>query len=184
MQLDENVSTSNVCRRFVKQHSSLLILGSVCILGFSAATCTRTAKRAAPTIEKNYYYDMATDRIFTSDTSEPSPIAAPWARRTDPPTGVAAIVFSCGDCADARSREIHWVEAHSPEVKESERMRRQENALENAPAPMMALYNPSDPDWKKKFVSFSSPEAADIRRAHSQRCGNGKKPVHCRPSGE
>ena len=65
-----------------------------------------------------YYFNLESGELFTQQIGQFTPIRVAHAGAApvhDPAgQGVRAYVFSCGDCGDADSRYIGWIEMHNP----------------------------------------------------------------------
>jgi hypothetical protein len=67
-----------------------------------------------------YYYDLSTGKTFLAPGGLVPPITAPSAATVDGhEAGVRAAVFSCGDCKDAGSQTVVYVEMLSPDVRKA-----------------------------------------------------------------
>jgi len=66
-----------------------------------------------------YYYDLNTHELFTAPPDLP-PILAPSDKKDDtrPRSGALAMVYSCGNCANANEQFVGYVQVYSTRGKE------------------------------------------------------------------
>lgn len=66
--------------------------------------------KSAPVVNQSFYYDLDQGRLFTDDAGKAPPFKTATGQ-----TAVIAAVFSCGDCVDASSRFLGYLEKYSDE---------------------------------------------------------------------
>lgn len=133
-----------------------------------------------PQVDKIYYFDLTTNKLFAGEPQLTPPIPAPD-QPAGAPKGVRAYVYACEDCAE---HWIGWLERYKPKAKA---------LMENEP---VGGYNAAqhtiikqgrevraetgtDKDW----VSAGTQQALDLKnKALKGRCPDRKRPKSCHPS--
>ena len=132
---------------------------------------------------QRYYIDIATGDRFAAAPAL-APVAVPDGGAL---TGVAAHVYSCGECGD--DAFVGFVEKYSTEGKAAEQKLLELGPMQTPERPAIELVlkeghfmasfdeaKAGEPEW----VAFDGDDATAIRRSIGERCG-GKAPVRCVP---
>lgn len=117
----------------------------------------------------HFYFDMDTNQLFQSASTELPPITAPSGGQ-----GVRAIVMSCGECSDKDNRFIAYLEKYTDTYKTAK-----SEGREISPQQTLAgwlVKGESDKNW----VVANDAEGAAIRDAATSRCGTNQ-PAICKP---
>ncbi len=132
-----------------------------------------------PQVDKVYYFDLTTNKLFAGDPQLTPPIPAPD-QPAGNPKGVRAYVYACDDCA---KQWIGWLERYKPKAKA---------LMENPP---VGGYNAAqlttikqgrevraETGTDKAWVSAGTQQALDLKnKALKGRCPE-KRPKSCHPS--
>jgi hypothetical protein len=163
----------------------LKLAGAVAALCVAAVGFVRFYKSSSPSEGRAYFYDQSARKLFVAPHSSVPPIKGVEGEEED---GVRAVVISTsGDCQDASSRKIVYLEMYTPELKRQVESRQGKdlNAADTPPAmirrgeahALILVKRPEEPDWHP----MTSPEAQEILRTISTPGPDGKLPVVCVP---
>lgn len=196
---------------WIRRHRVAAGVGSVVALVLSGAIAAQfvVERTTLPSKPSVWFYDMGTDKLFAADADALPPIAAPSnAPPPDAPEnwkpsgellGVRAAVFSCGDCGDAKSRFVHFIEKYTPEARaarvvgdgksgEGRNMPASEKELrgidsENpADGLLIAFADPGTPSSKWSWRPKSELDADAIDAEARQHCEEGQTLQPCVPT--
>lgn len=118
-----------------------------------------------------YYYDLDTDELFTDDGSRLPPFTSPSGGEA-----VRAMVFSCGDCDDAASRFVGYLQKMSAELKQAYESGGE--IPEDVARLPMRVRGPDDDEW----IAADAPGADAVTSAPTERCREQQADVTpCRP---
>ncbi|MCC7191866.1 MAG: hypothetical protein IT444_03695 [Phycisphaeraceae bacterium] len=177
-------------RDWVNKNSAVVTILAVLILILSLAAIVWNSTPTSYKPVDMWYYDMGSeapdhlDRLFAGKGNELPPIASPSGKLNEngEPMGARAWVYSCGDCADKKSRFIAYIEVYSKEAKELFT-----NPAKVSTSAMPPPLRPEDmlkqeeghyikePD-SDKWYQFQSPEGNNIRMKVLEKCGDIKTP--------
>lgn len=185
--------------------SIVILLVSGVLFGRFAAEQSKPAR--APTAHV-WYYDLGADKLFEAEADELPPIAAPSDLGADGKAsdsdsrGVRAAVYSCGDCADAKTRFIFYIEKYTPEARAaligngghrdvisempaSEKRLRGLDPDNPFDGMLIAFADPADPSapaskWTWHPKADLTPDGLDD--AARGRCADGQLPRLCPPT--
>lgn len=183
--------------------SVVMLLASGAIVGWFM-----TERNTPPRKPMVWFYDTGTDKLFAADADALPPIAAPsdapppdapenW-KPAGEPRGVRAAVYSCGDCADAKSRFVHYIEKYTPEARaarvvgdgksgEGRNMPAAEKELRGidpdnpADGLLIAFADPATPSSKWSWRPKSELDADAIDDEARQHCNEGETLQPCSP---
>lgn len=134
-------------------------------------------------VAKVYFYDLNKGEVFVGDDCLP-PVPAPSGPIDGKPAGVIANVFSCGDCADASTRFVGYLETIDEKFRAGVDPTIARGYY-NAPSPTVVpglteatlVKLPEDKTW----VSKSSADGAAVMSAHESKCPAGTVATGCNP---
>lgn len=189
-------------RKWINKNSAAVT--AIAVIGIVVAIMGIVRQMKPPVVNRapslSYFLDLDSDQLFVAGSDLVPPIHSPGADSSQPPNSVRAYVFACGECGVAENRFISWVEKFSPESQQqiSRRAKRSPSDQPDQPGmPFMpgpgfpsdpghwvAKYDDQDPEWKTKWVLFSSQEGNQVIASTQERCAPNFMPMICRPGND
>ena len=163
----------------------LKLLGAVGMLAAAFLGFYRFYRSGSPDEGKAYYYDLSGKKLFVGPHDSVPPIRGVIGDEVD---GVLAIVISSsGDCNDAASRKIAYLETYAPELKRQIELRKghEESAMDPVENPIrrgeahqfILVKRPEEAEWH----AMNTPEAQAILQIINTPGPDGRLPVVCIP---
>ena len=113
-------------KRFIKRKQKAILSGlAICLLAAAAVVLVGTMNAEDDAtkdwVERIWYYDLNTNKLFAGEPGQIPPIDAPSGphKQTQKPAGVKAHVLGCGDCSD-KNIIISYLEAFPPKVRDED----------------------------------------------------------------
>ncbi len=155
------------------------LLLALAMLGLSGFFFLRFWREGDGVSDKSYFYDVSAGKLFTAPRTLIPPIKGPHGEELD---GVRAVVISMtGNCDDASSHKVAYLEIYSPEFK-----KQMETAQATGGTPQIGrsegmthrfVRRVKDKDWHP----MNSAEAGQIVNEWAVPGPNGVTPVVCAP---
>lgn len=161
------------------------LLTATVALALASILFLRFYRSSNPSEGKAYFYDLSGKVLFTASHSSVPPIKGVSGEEED---GVRAIVISTtGDCRDAGSRKIAYLETYAPELKHQVEARLQQGpgsaeqpsgGIRRGEAQAFILVKrPDETEWHP----MNTPEAQEILQTINVPGPDGRTPVVCVP---
>lgn len=132
-----------------------------------------------------YFWSVDKQELFLAKNDQIPPITAP-----EGGVGVRAYVYSCGDCSDAQSRFVGYVERYTDEYKDAMKKVREAAETGSQPPPEVMQFMEEDyskhrevsGDGGKTWHAANTEEGRNITDAVLKMCeGKGGKIKPCHP---
>lgn len=152
----------------------MMIVVAVAALAVAGVVIMRTANPPSGVTPYAYYYNVESGQLVVDRKAGVPPFNLP-------PEGlVRAAVFSCGDCGDASTRFIGWLESYSDAALAKLRQASGQQLDEVAQRDLMfetgtekTLSPPPGENGEPRWMPFGSPEASAIQARVAQSCQGG-----------
>ncbi len=136
----------------------------------AAKYMTAQSESIAPPAAKSFFYDTESGALFVAPATRALPVAVPGAPEGAKPSGVIALVFSCGKCDDEKSREPYLLETKDP------------NDPKGVGTVVAAIRKAKTPVSELTWIPANAPAAIEADAAGlAGRCPGKSKPILCTP---